>query len=117
MNRGGGSRASSPSSINRPGGGGGYGNNNRPGGGNNSINIDNSTNANVSGNNRGGYGGGGCCYTNHYDVWDAVGTATRPPSCVQTSYGDTTYLQCGSTWYQPSYPDNNVQYVAVSQPY
>jgi hypothetical protein len=151
MSRGG-SRGSAPQSINRAGGNGGFNNggynnnrpgnnNNRPGnnrpGGNTNININNSTNVNVVGNNRGGYyGGGGCCYNNHYDVWDAVGTAaavtatvavtsaiigsvttTRPPDCVQSNYGNTTYLQCGSTWYQPAMVGSNVQYVVVARPY
>jgi hypothetical protein len=154
---GGFSRGSAPKSINRPASNGGFNNNrpssnggynnnrpgnNRPGnnrpGGNNNININNSTNVNVVGNNRhGGYhGGGGCCYNNGYDVWDAIGTAaavtatvavtsaiigsittTRPPDCVQSNYGNTTYLQCGSTWYQPAMAGSNVQYVVVSRPY
>jgi hypothetical protein len=156
ISRGGGggglSHGSAPKSINRPASNGGFNNNrpgnnggynnNRPGnnrpGGNNNININNSTNVNVVGNNRhGGYhGGGGCCYNNGYDVWDAIGTAaavtatvavtsaiigsittTRPPDCVQSNYGNTTYLQCGSTWYQPAMVGSNVQYVVISRPY
>ena len=127
-------RRAGGSGNNRPGGGG----NNRPGGGNNNVNINNNTNVNVSGNNRnnGYHGGGGCCYNNHYDAWDAVGTAvavtaavavtsaiigsvttTRPPDCVQTNYGNVTYLQCGSTYYQPNMVSGNVQYVVVNRPY
>ena len=127
-------RSKAPGSVNH-GGGGNHGGNNKRG----NVNIDNShnTNVNVSGNYRGGYNNGG--YYNGYhdhDVWDAVGTAaavtatvaltsavigsattTRPPDCVQTNYGGATYLQCGSSWYQPSYVGSNVQYVVVGRPY
>lgn len=118
-------------------GGNNYSSNKRGG----NVNIDNqhNTNINVSGNNRGGYNNGRGGYYNGYhdhDVWDAVGTAAavtatvaltsavvgsvvnQPPSnCVQTMYGNTTYMQCGSSWYQPSYVGSQVQYVVVNRPY
>lgn len=39
-----------------------------------------------------------------------------PPSCVTTVVNGMTYSQCGSTWYQPQYYGNNVQYVVVDPP-
>jgi hypothetical protein len=39
-----------------------------------------------------------------------------PPSCVTTVVNGMTYTQCGSTWYQPQYYGNNVQYVVVAPP-
>ena len=39
-----------------------------------------------------------------------------PPECVNTEVGGTTYLQCGSTWYEPQYVGSNVQYVVVAPP-
>lgn len=129
--------------INRPGGGGGGmnrpsngGNQNRPGG--NHIGNNNNVNVNVNGGDRyhGGYHGGyDNGYHHHHDVWRAVGTAaavtatvavtsavigsmtyTRPSGCITTIVNGLSYLQCGSSWYQPSYVGSQVQYVVVGVP-
>lgn len=103
-------------------------------GGNNNVNIDNSrdVNVNVDGNNH------GCCWGGGYnDDYHPIGTAVAvtaaavttaavigaivspnqmPSNCVQVIRYNTTYMQCGSTWYQPQYQGSNVTYVVVNQP-
>ncbi|CAK9889472.1 MULTISPECIES: hypothetical protein [Pseudomonas] len=39
-----------------------------------------------------------------------------PADCVQVMRYNTTYLQCGSTWFQPQYQGSNVTYVVVNAP-
>ncbi|OOG10445.1 hypothetical protein [Pseudomonas sp. C9] len=39
-----------------------------------------------------------------------------PNDCSQVMRNNTTYLQCGSTWYQPQYQGSNVNYVVVPAP-
>jgi hypothetical protein len=49
----------------------------------------------------------------------AVGTTTAmlPPSgCQPIDVNGATYMQCGSTWYQPMYSGTDVQYTVVNPP-
>ena len=39
-----------------------------------------------------------------------------PSNCVSTVVNGTTYLQCGSTWYQPTFEGTSTGYVVVSPP-
>lgn len=39
-----------------------------------------------------------------------------PESCVPVDVNGVTYQQCGSTWYQPQYAGDSVQYVVVDAP-
>ena len=39
-----------------------------------------------------------------------------PPSCVPVDVGGVTYQQCGSTWYEPQFVGDTVQYVVVAPP-
>ena len=41
---------------------------------------------------------------------------TVPPNCSPYNYNGIAYQQCGSTWYQPQYVGNQVQYVVVNPP-
>ena len=41
---------------------------------------------------------------------------TKPPSAVPVVVGGVTYLQVGSTWYQPQYAGTQVTYVVVAPP-
>ena len=42
--------------------------------------------------------------------------SSLPTGCVTVVRVGVSYYQCGSTWYQPSYSGNNVQYVVVAAP-
>jgi hypothetical protein len=48
-----------------------------------------------------------------------VGSVVRsvPPNCSPYTYNGMVYQQCGSSWYQPQYVGNDVQYVVVNPPY
>jgi len=48
-----------------------------------------------------------------------VGSVVRsvPPNCSPYNYNGIVYQQCGSSWYQPQYVGNDVQYVVVNPPY
>jgi hypothetical protein len=48
-----------------------------------------------------------------------VGSVVRsvPPNCSPYNYNGMVYQQCGSSWYQPQYVGNDVQYVVVNRPY
>lgn len=48
-----------------------------------------------------------------------VGSVVRsvPPNCSPYNYNGMVYQQCGSSWYQPQYVGNDVQYVVVNPPY
>ena len=39
-----------------------------------------------------------------------------PANCVPVAVNGITYQQCGSTWYQPQYAGEAVQYVVVAPP-
>jgi hypothetical protein len=41
---------------------------------------------------------------------------TKPPNAVPVVVGGVTYLQVGSTWYQPQYAGTQVTYVVVNPP-
>ena len=66
---------------------------------------------------------GGCCGRYGYSAGAAntayaMGAiyATLPTGCViSTTYG-TTYYQCGTTWFQPSYGAIGVYYRVVPTP-
>lgn len=93
------------------------------------VNIDNSRDVDIDVDGRGRYG-----YDNHYHpiATAAAVTATvavtaavvgsiftpaqLPTSCVQVIQYNTTYMQCGSTWYQPQYQGSDVTYVVVNAP-
>jgi hypothetical protein len=45
-----------------------------------------------------------------------VTPAQLPTNCVQVIRYNTSYMQCGSSWYQPQYQGSNVTYVVVNQP-
>ncbi|MBB5190873.1 hypothetical protein HNQ50_001596 [Silvimonas terrae] len=139
-------RGNARASVNHSGGGGGGAHNNGNGGNhsgnrtninnshntvnNNNVNVNRDVNVNVENNNRHGYG-----YDDHYHpvataaavtatvaVTSAVVGAILTPSqmptsgCVQVMRGNTAYMQCGSTWYQPQYQGSNVTYVVVNAP-
>jgi len=42
--------------------------------------------------------------------------ATLPTGCVMSTVWGTTYYQCGTTWFQPSYGANGVYYRVVPTP-
>jgi hypothetical protein len=42
--------------------------------------------------------------------------ATLPAGCVASSVSGTTYDQCSTTWFQPSYGANGVYYRVVPTP-
>jgi hypothetical protein len=42
--------------------------------------------------------------------------ATLPAGCVASSVHGTTYYQCSTTWFQPSYGANGVYYRVVPTP-
>lgn len=48
----------------------------------------------------------------------AVGSTvyTVPSSCVSTVVNGITYMQCGSTWYKPTFEGTTTGYVVVSPP-
>ena len=48
----------------------------------------------------------------------AVGSVydTVPSGCGPTSVNGYTYYQCGSTWYQPQYSGDTVQYTVINPP-
>jgi len=127
---GGGAINNRPGNIaNRPG--------NRPG------NITNVDRGNVI-NNRpvnvadvdvnGGWGGygdwnDGCCFNHPIAAAAAIGTAaaitnaaigsvvyTLPASCTTVTVNGYTYEQCGSTWYQPQFVGDDMNYVVVNPP-
>lgn len=125
-NGGGGGNYNRPNN-NRPGNNGGRGGNYNGGSGHNTVVVNN------GGGRHGGYYGGD--YHHDHDVWDAVGTAAavtatvgvtraiigstvyqQPSGCVPINVGPTAYLQCGSTWYQPTYVGSQIQYVVVGPP-
>jgi hypothetical protein len=39
-----------------------------------------------------------------------------PANCVPVTHNNVVYQQCGSTWYQPQYVGNQVQYEVVNPP-
>jgi len=41
---------------------------------------------------------------------------SKPPDCVPVTINGVTFLQCGSTWYQPQYAGTQVSYVVVNPP-
>ena len=41
---------------------------------------------------------------------------TKPPEAVPVAVNGVTYLQVGSTWYQPQYAGTQVSYVVVNPP-
>lgn len=41
---------------------------------------------------------------------------SKPPNCVPVTINGVTFLQCGSTWYQPQYAGTQVTYVVVNSP-
>ncbi|MDR3428982.1 MULTISPECIES: hypothetical protein [Silvimonas] len=142
-NAGPGARGAARTSVNKPAGGGAHNNGNggnRVANGNNvgnktninnshnNVNVNNNrdVNVNVENNGRGGYG-----YDNNYHpiataaaitatvaVVGAILTPAQMPTsgCVQVMHGNTAYMQCGSTWYQPQYQGSNVTYVVVNAP-
>ena len=73
-------------------------------------------------------GWNGCCY--HpvaagvaYGAAAAVTAAaigstvyTLPSDCVSTIVNGVTYMQCGSTWYQPQFYGTDASYTVVSPP-
>ena len=42
--------------------------------------------------------------------------SSLPSGCVTVIRNGISYSQCGSTWYQPVYSGNNVQYMVVAAP-
>jgi hypothetical protein len=88
----------------------------------NNVNVNRSTNVNVDVDRR------GWNYDYHPVATAAAVTATAvvtsavvgsivhslPPSCSAVVVNGITYQQCGSTWYQPQYAGNQVQYVVVA---
>jgi len=92
------------------------------------ININKNVNVNV---NKKYYNRGGSRhrYYNHYNAGAfaaglIVGTAISasayssayPSGCVATFVGNTTYYQCGTTWYQREYASSGTTYIVVNNP-
>lgn len=95
----------------------------------NNINIDNHRDVDIDVDGRGHYG-----YDDHYHpiataaavtatvavtsavVGAIIRPAQLPSSCVQVIRFDVTYMQCGSTWYQPQYQGSDITYVVVNAP-
>jgi hypothetical protein len=48
----------------------------------------------------------------------AIGSTvyTLPSDCVSTIVNGVTYMQCGSTWYEPQFYGNDASYTVVSPP-
>ncbi len=111
-------------------------NNNKNDHRNNNIKNTNVSNNNVNVNvdNNGGYRHGGYYDDDYHPVATAVAVTAAvavtsavigsivnanqmPSNCVQVMRGNTAYMQCGSTWYQPQYQGSNVTYIVVNQPY
>jgi hypothetical protein len=98
-------------------------------GGHNNVNIDNHRDVNIDVDGRGRYG-----YDDHYHpiataaavtatvavtaavVGAIVRPAQLPTNCVQVVRVGVTYMQCGSTWYQPQYQGSDITYVVVNAP-
>jgi hypothetical protein len=92
------------------------------------ININKNVNVNV---NKKYYNRGGHSHR-YYDHYNAgafaagliVGTAITasvyssayPSGCVATFVGNTTYYQCGTTWYQREYASSGTTYIVVNDP-
>lgn len=102
-------------------------NNNR----NTNVNVDRDVNVNVDTHGNGRYD-----YDDHHHpiataaavtatvvvTAAVVGSIVQPSQmptsgCVQVISGNTAYMQCGSTWYQPQYQGSNVTYIVVNQPH
>ena len=97
---------------------------------NTNVNVNRNKNVNVNVNVDRHHG---CCNHGHYHpiaTGVAVGAAvavtsaiigsivyTLPTGCATVIRGGIAYQQCGSTWYQPQYAGNNVNYVVIQQPY
>jgi hypothetical protein len=79
------------------------------------------------------YGGGyyGCCYHDYHPVGTAAAVAatavvtaavvgsivnTLPPSCSTIIVNGFSYMQCGSTWYQPQISPTSTTYIVVNAP-
>ncbi len=92
------------------------------------ININKNVNVNV---NKKYYNRGGSRhrYYNNYNAGAfaaglIVGTAISasayssayPSGCVATFVGNTTYYQCGTTWYQREYASSGTTYIVVNNP-
>jgi hypothetical protein len=95
----------------------------------NNINIDNHRDVDIDVDGRGHWG-----YDDHYHpiataaavtatvavtsavVGAIIRPAQLPSSCVQVIRFDVTYMQCGSTWYQPQYQGSDITYVVVNAP-
>ena len=90
------------------------------------ININKNVNVN---SNRRYYGGHGHRHYEHYNAGAfaaglIVGTAISasaystayPSGCVATFVGNTTYYQCGTTWYQREYASGGTTYIVVNNP-
>lgn len=105
------------------------GNRNRINTGQQNINIDNHRDVDIDVDGHGRWG-----YDDHYHpiATAAAVTATvavtsavvgsilrptqMPSNCVQVIRVDVTYMQCGSTWYQPQYQGSDITYVVVNAP-
>ena len=95
----------------------------------NNINIDNHRDVDIDVDGRGHFG-----YDDHYHpiataaavtatvavtsavVGAIIRPAQLPSNCVQVIRYAVTYMQCGSTWYQPEYQGSNITYVVVNAP-
>ncbi|WP_397453586.1 hypothetical protein [Pseudomonas sp. NA-150] len=95
---------------------------------NNNVNVNRDVNVNVDGRGRYGYDedyhpiATAAAVTATVAVTAAVvGAIVRPAqmptSCVQVIQSGVTYMQCGSTWYQPQYVGSDVTYVVINAPY
>jgi hypothetical protein len=114
--RGGGVRSSAHTSVNR------NTNVNR----NSNVNVNVNRDVNVHTNS--GYYGGGCCYHPVAAAATVVAAtavtaavigsvvASVPPSCQTVVVNGYSYMQCGSTWYQPQFVGSSQSYVVVSAP-
>jgi hypothetical protein len=87
---------------------------------NRNVNIDRDVNVDVDIDRRGGW------YDDHHQWHPVAAVATAavigsviyslPPNCSTVYVNGITYTQCGSSWYQPRYYGNSVQYVVITAP-
>ncbi|WP_166219366.1 hypothetical protein [Pseudomonas atagonensis] len=93
------------------------------------VNIDNHRDVDIDVDGHGRYG-----YDDHYHpiataaavtatvavtaavVGSIMTPAQMPDTCTQVIRYNVTYMQCGSTWYQPQYQGSDVTYVVVNAP-
>lgn len=99
---------------------------------NTNVNVNRNVNVNVHNDtyvhSNVGYYGGGCCYHPVAAAATVVAAtavtaavigsvvASVPPSCQTVIVNGYSYMQCGSTWYQPQFVGSTQSYIVVAAP-